>query len=215
MVSQGCVGEDKKATKPATWPQPQKRSMPTTVAFEPLFAKSPQTPFTGQHSPAAWRVCFGGKSNGGMGLGQDHWKKASPGPGRLPCGASRTAKPACAAQRACRGSRKIGCLGTGRTKGRCGARPRIAQRWNCRQGLKITRLIFKGALEKQLALARGMSQARAATAKIGHWDWGLRVGIITRRPCKSMPQRDCGRSPVRSRPLMVHKHLRRFFRVCW
>ena len=89
-----------------------------------------------------------GKSNGGMGLGQGHWKKASPGPGQLLCGASRTAEPACAAQRACRGLQKIGCLGTGRTKGRCGGRSRIGRRWNCRQGLKITRLIFKGGVRK-------------------------------------------------------------------
>jgi len=36
--------------------------MPTTVALEPLFAKSPQTPSTGQHSPAAWRVCLAGRA---------------------------------------------------------------------------------------------------------------------------------------------------------
>ena len=34
-------------------------------------------------------------------------------------------------------------------------------------------------------------------------------------PCKPMPQRDCGSSQVRSRPLMVDKHLRRFFREYW
>jgi len=45
--------------------------MPTTVALEPLFAKSPQTPSTGQHSPAAWRVCFGGRA-----MAEWDWAKA-------------------------------------------------------------------------------------------------------------------------------------------
>ena len=145
MVSQGCMREDKKAAPPTTWPQPGRnrernqchppgvlsfvRQVATNAVYRPTF--------TGRLARLLW-----GKSNGGMGLGQDHWKKASPGPRRLPCDASRNAEPHCAAQSAHRELRKIGCLGTGRAKGRCGGRSRIARPWNCRQRLKFTRLIF-------------------------------------------------------------------------
>jgi len=105
------------------------RQVATNAVYRPTF--------TGRLARLLW-----GKSNGGMGLGQDHWKKASPGPRRLPCDASRNAEPHCAAQSAHRELRKIGCLGTGRAKGRCGGRSRIARPWNCRQRLKFTRLIF-------------------------------------------------------------------------
>ena len=137
MVSQGCMREDKKAAQPATWPRPGKQPMPSTALCLPLFAYlfAPSSPSRHKRGlPANIQRRLGafawGKSNGGMGLGQDHWKKASPGPGRFPDDASRNAKPDCALESAHREFRKIGCLGTGRAKGRYGGRSRISQRWN-------------------------------------------------------------------------------------
>ena len=69
MVSRGCVRDDKNAARRATWPPWTEINAINRVGLEPQFAKSPQTPSTGQRSPLARRVLLWGEGNGGMGMG--------------------------------------------------------------------------------------------------------------------------------------------------